>query len=221
MSTNKKYNRNQKKSPTPGKLNTLNNLEQLATEMDLICRRRLPDGRIPNGSLAGKEPEIRQQALIQTLGGFIQQNKGYIDAVNANDVAAIKGAMEKCVAIKMHHVKMQIASETTRAASRFVQLDDRNGGVCQHPTNLESSDWPPDVKAGVVSDSVQRAVRKGQLSVGNATIVDLLCTEDLSVAQAAQRLGISPEAIYQQLRRVTGVLPGMFEYAEVKWGLFL
>lgn len=221
MSTNKKYNRNQQKSPTPGKLKTLNNLEQLATEMDLICRRRLPNGRIPNGSLAGREPEIRQQALILTLGGFIQRNKGYNDAVKANDNNAIKGAMEKCVAIKLHHVKMQMASGTTLASSRYVPLDDRNGGVCQHPSNLESSDWPPDVKAGVVSDSVQRAVRQGLLSMGNATIVDLLCNEDLSVAQAAQRLGISPEAIYQQLRRVTGVLPGMMEYAEVKWGLFL
>lgn len=209
--------RNQKTSPTHGKRKPLHDLERLAAEIDVICRRRLPDGKINNGNLAGREPEIRQQALIKVVGGFLQRNDEYVKAVKSNDKVVIAEAQEKCTAIKLHHAKMQIATEVSLTTSRYVLLDHKNGGLCQHPSDLDSSDWPINANVGVLIDSVHRAVREKQLSVGNATIVDLLCNEDLSVAQAASRLAITPEAIYQQLKRVKGVLPKVMEYIEVRW----
>lgn len=192
-------------------------LEGLAAKMDVICRKRLPDGLIRAGNLAGKESEIRQLALTKAIGGFIQQNSGYIEAVKANDDVSINLAMEKCVAIRLRYAKMQIARETTLTASRYIPLDEKNGGVCHHPSDLDSLDWPPDVKAGVVIESVRRAVTEGQLSVGNAIIVDLVCDENLSVAQVGHRLKITPEAVRQQLRRVKRVLPQVIESTEVQW----
>lgn len=217
MSTNKKYNRNQQKSQTQGKLKPLHDLERIAAEMDVICRKRLPDGMIRYGVLMGREPEIRQQALIQALGGFLQKNLRYVEAVKSNDDDAVKAAIEQCAAIKLRYAKLQIANDVALVEYRYIPLDEINGGVCQHPSDLDSSDWPADAKAGVVRASVRRAVREGLLSLRNASIVGMLCDQGLSVAQTARVLEITPEAIYPQLRRVKNVLPKMMEFIEVKW----
>ncbi len=220
MKKNNKENRKEKNSTTPGKLKSLHDLERIAVRMDVICRRRLPDGKILSGGLAGREPEIRQKAMVNALGGFIQKNRDYIEAVKMKDEDAIDAAIEKCAAIQLRYAKMQVASEVTLAAFRYIPFDFKKGGVCKHPSDLDPTDWPPDVKAKVVKECVHRAVIEGRLSVGNATIVDLLCNEELSVAQAACRLGITPEAIYQQLKRLKRVLPKTMDSVEVRWTFF-
>ena len=78
MSTYNRNNRNQQKSPNKGKPNRQEDLEQLAAEMDTIYRRRLPDNVIRCEILGGKESEIRQEALIMAVGGFLHRNPGYI-----------------------------------------------------------------------------------------------------------------------------------------------
>lgn len=65
-------------------------------------------------------------------------------------------------------------------------------------------------------ESVRRIVNDGQLSAGNASIIDMLCDENLSVAQAAHRLKINPEAVRQQLWRVRMVLSKVMDHVEVK-----
>jgi hypothetical protein len=50
--------------------NQANELEVIAKRMDEISRRRLSDGVIRSGVLKGMEPEIRQEALIMSVGDF-------------------------------------------------------------------------------------------------------------------------------------------------------
>lgn len=117
--------------------------------------------------------------------------------------------------------RCKIAVEVTLSASRYKPFDFKNGGVCKHSSDLSSADWPVDVRTKIVIESVRMAVSQGLLSAGNASIVDLLCDENLSVAQAARRLKITPEAVRQQLRRVKRVLHEVLDHIEVKWDGFL
>ena len=206
MRTNNNYNSNKQKSPTKGKPNRLDDLEQLAVELDKICRSSLPDGVIQKGILAGMEPAIRQQTLLKAIAGFLEKNTDYIKARKSGNEAAVHAAMKKCVAIAMRYSKAQIKEELTNYESRHTELTVSNGGFCMHPSLLQPTDWPADVKARMVMIGMNRAVQEGCLSSANSVIVDMVCVKGLRTCEVARILRIKPPAVSQQLRRVKKVL---------------
>ncbi len=217
MRTNNKKNSNKQKKSSKGKLNRLDDLDQIAAELDTICRRRLRDGSIQKGILAGMEPAIRQQTLLKAIGGFLHQNRDYIEARKSGDEAAIRAAMEKCTAIAMKYCKAEIKAELTHHESHHTELTEFNGGSCMHPSLLKPTAWPTAVKARIVMISVSRAVSEGSLSAANAGIVDMVCVQGLRANEVARLLGVEPPAVSQQLRRVKKVLPEVMERVEVSW----
>jgi hypothetical protein len=217
MHTNNKKNSNKQKKSTKGKKNCLDDLDQIANEVDMICRLRLRDGAIKYGPLAGMESAIRQQTLIKVIGGFLQRNPDYIKARKSDNESTVHAAMTKCVAIAMRYCKAQIAEELIDHLSGCTELNENNGGICQHPLLLNPSDWPTGVKASVVMISVSRAVSEGSLSAANAGIVDMVCVQGIRRSEVARMLGIKPPAVSQQLRRVKKVLPEVMERVEVSW----
>jgi hypothetical protein len=209
-------NRNQQSGQTEGKLNPLEGLERIAVEMDMICRRRLPNGRISRLNLAGREPEIRQRALIKAVGGFLQRNPTYIQATKYKDENALSVAMELCAVLTLRYSKWEIIRELTHEA-RQIHLEEYHGGFSQHPSDMQPSDWPVDVIAGAVKTSVDRAVQEGRLSLANAGIVAMRCYQNQPVSQIARLLGITPKAVYLQLNRARNVIPGLSKWIEVLW----
>jgi len=195
--------------------NQAQELETIAKKMDEICRKRLPDGVIGCGILKGREPEIRQEALILSVGGFLQQNAGYIDALQKNDEAAVRASMEKCMAIALSIAKRRMASRLIREMARTTQLTEENGGTCQHPAQGRPSDWPIDLKAIVIMRSVFKAVHQGKLSVPNALIMHMICERGMGVHDVAIVAGITRSAVYQQVWRVKRVLPDVMEQVEI------
>jgi hypothetical protein len=192
-----------------------NELEIIAKKMDEISRRRLPDGVIRCGVLKGLEPEIRQEALIMSVGGFLQQNTDYIDADQKHDDAAVKSSMEKCMAIALAIVKIRMTSRLTHELARTHQLTEENGGTRQHPSQIQPSDWSSDVKSFVIMRSVAKAVHQGKLSVSNASIVSMICEHGMPAEEVALAVGISRSAVYQQVWRVRRVLPEVMNQVEI------
>jgi hypothetical protein len=97
MSTESNKNKNRKKNAS----NRLDEFEEIAIRLDKISRRHLPDGVIHEGILAGCEAEIRQEALILAIGGYLEGNHGFRDAVIRQNHTAIQSTMERCVAITL------------------------------------------------------------------------------------------------------------------------
>jgi len=217
MRTNTKNNSNKQRKSTKGKLNRLDDLDQIATELDMICRRRLRDGSIQEGILAGMELAIRQQTLLKAIGGFLHNNRDYIEARKSGNEDAVHAAMTKCVAIAMRYCKAQIKAELTHPESHHTELTESNGGSCMHPSQLIPTAWPTDVKARIVMISVRLAVSEGSLSAANAGIVDMVCVQGIRRSEVARLLGIKPPAISQQLRRVKKVLPEVMARVEMSW----
>ena len=217
MHTYTKNKSNKQKRSTKARQNQLDDLETITAEMDAICRRRLRDGAIKDGPLAGMESAVRQQVLIKVIGGFLHKNHEYIQAKKSGNEAAIRAAMEKCAAILLKYCKAQIKDELTHHESCHTELTEYNGGSCLHPSLQKPSDWTTDVKARIVMISVSRAVSEGSLSAANAGIVDMVCVQGIRHSEVARLLGIKPPAVSQQLRRVKKVLPEVMERMEVSW----
>lgn len=214
MST--KYNKYKKtKNQRKENLNGLDDLEKLAFELDTIARDRLPDGRIPDGILSGYEAEIRQEALMMALGGFLRDNVGYQMAVISNDDAAIKMSMERCVAIALRFAKRRIASHLSLESRRMIEITDANGGTCHHPSQTAASDWPHDVKNIMIMRAVHTAVQHGKLSVLNACIVSMICDDGMTVQEVAKATRITRSAVYQQINRVRRVIPEIMDEMEI------
>lgn len=208
MST--KHNKKRTSSTNPNHGQT-DELETIAKKMDEICRRRLPDGVIRSGILKGFEAEIRQEALIMSVGGFLQQNADYLDARKKHDVDAIQDSMEKCAAITLRVCKTRMASRLSRSHGSDVLLTESNGGACHHPSQLPPAEWPSDLKAGVIMQAVGKAVHAGDLSVANASIMSMVCEHGMPVVEVALVWKITRSAVYQQIHRVRRVIPEIID----------
>lgn len=214
MKYTQKKNKNKKKQRRKGNQHGLGNLDQLATEIDGICRRNLPDGRISGGILEGHESEIRQNALIKVLGGFLSGNPDYARARKTNDPGAIMMVVERTVAIALRICKVRMTKQLTIQAIRHTQITEHNGGVCRHPSELQPTEWPQQIQHGVLLNGIARAVSLQKLSAKNARVVAMRIEEGLSVERISEILEVTPSAIYQQLDRVVTVLPAVLERLE-------
>ena len=189
-------------------------LDHRAEEIDAICRRKLPDDVIRCGVLAGRELEIRQDALIMALEGFVEGNPRYARAVASSNAIAASVEVEKSTAIALRTCKLRLASKLTAQTAGHVSITEHNGGCCQHPACQATSDWPLAVKIDIVMRGMDKAVSTGKLSSANVGVVAIIATGGKSVEEAAETLGVSRSAVYQQLNRVRRVLPGVIALME-------
>jgi len=197
------------------KLNPIENFGQTAKKMDKIMQRRLPDGVIIAGILKGFEPEIRQDALIMSLGGFLQGNIDYQNSYRKGDQQALLNSMEKCAAITLRICKMRMKSLLANSKVKKVKFDDATLGKCCHPFQMPSAEWPPDLKAGVIMRAVGKSVKERKLSIANAAVASMIIVQGLSVKKIADLRKISRSAVYQQIQRIRRVLPKFIEEIDV------
>jgi len=201
--------------PSIGKLLIIENFDTTAKKMDKIIQRRLPDGIITDGILRGAEPEIRQDALIMSLGGFLQKSIDYQNSYRKRDKQAQHSSMEKCAAITLRICKMRMKSLLANSKVKKVEFDDTTLGECCHPFQISPTEWPADLKATVIMRAAGKAVLEGKLSIANASIVSMVSVQCLKVQEIADLRKISRSAAYQQIQRVRRVLPKIIEEIDV------
>lgn len=213
MKTPYKHKRTKKSSRT----HTDNrNLEQLASTMLEICRTKLPDGKIQGGPLQGLEPDIRQEAVIMALDGFLFGNPVFHDGLAEGDETKLAMGMDRCASITLRIAKLRLTREVMRHRSRECELTETIIGSVQAPVYRQPSDWQLDEKIEMLLAAVSRAIRQGKLSQANGAVVFMACNRGLPILKIAGKLGITPRAVYLRLERVRSVLPEIIEWVEVK-----
>ena len=219
MSTITKNHKNRSNNSSNLNSNRLDDLDWIAKKLDQIGRRLLPNHVIRDGILKGSEPEIRQEALIMAVGGYLQNNPSYAYARNKHDDVAVERAMERCMAIALRICKTRMASRLGRADSRMTllhqQMHESSSNSYPHPSQLHPTDWPTDLKACVIMRSVSKAVGEGRLSLANASMITMICVDGMQVRDVAQVFKISCSAAYQQIRRARRVIPEIIDQVEV------
>lgn len=204
-----------RKNRTRNNPSRLKDVEKIANELDVIARRHLPDGVIGQGVLKGHEAEIRQEALIMAISGFLEGNTRFQEASNKRDRDSAVLEMERCMAIALRISKTRLASRLSHSKARMSKLSEANGGSTQHPSCIHPTDWPSDVKVQLIMRTVGKAVNDGKLSLANATIVSLVCERSMTVDDVASTVRITRSAVYQQIHRVCRVIPELMECVEV------
>jgi hypothetical protein len=185
-----------------------------ADELDAICREKLPDGVIRSGCLVGHEAEIRQDALIMSLSGFLEGRPVYQEAKSIHDQYTMYVEMIKCASYSLRTCKMRMKRRLSISNARFVPLNDQDGEAQQITSSLDTCDWPISARVSVVLRAADDAVRQGKISVMNAGILIMAVSDGLDAKEISDKLGISTNAVYQQLQRVKRTLPELISQLE-------
>jgi hypothetical protein len=178
-----------------------------ADELDAICREKLPDGVIRSGSLVGREAEIRQEVLIMCLSGFLEGRPRYQSARARNDHEVMHIELIKCASSALRICKMRLAKKLSDSNAKLLPLNGHDVEACGIPISLDTCDWPISAKVSVVLRAAHNALRERKISGMNADILTMSVSDGLCAAEIADKLGITTNAVYQQLQRVKRELP--------------
>lgn len=186
----------------------IENLDQIAEELEGLARRRLPD-RVLQGVLTGHEEDIRQDALLIALGWYLRKG---ISGPDKTDHAwhaprAIAGALR---IIKRDYVKAQKGESEARHA----MLPHLTTITC-HPAMIRGCDWPTSTMRRLTNEAILIAHRTGKISSLNAAIAIEVLVDGIKVTEIARRFNVHRSNIYQHLTRVRRHLPDIIDCLEV------
>ena len=206
----KKYTKNKtRKTNNTSALGSKNpwgdwNRDDLANQIDGIVRRKLPNG-VMSGILSGKEPEIRQDAIIRLLEGFLFKNVGFAEAAKGKDQDAAIYYLERAVSIVLRHQKARLKRKLAKEHARQVEITECNAGSSMHPAELDYWDLPLAVRIEMKQASLRLGVDTGLITLGNVSVISMIVDCEMSVEKIAESLEVTRGAIYQRVNRVRRV----------------
>lgn len=186
----------------------------IADEIEALCKRKLRDG-VLRENLAGLEAEIRQDAMIMLLRGFLDGNRRFVAAAAKNDPDAIEINLPRVVALAIRYNIIRMAHCVTVASSRSTQFRECDGGACQHPAEMREEELPYEIRLRMAIMGLKLAEEMCSISPENAKITATILTGELTVDELAKKRGVNRSAIYQRLKGVCSVLPPIMEMIEV------
>ena len=113
----------------------------------------------------------------------------------------------KCASSALRICKMRLAKKLSDSNAKLLPLNGHDVEACGIPISLDTCDWPISAKVSVVLRAAHNALRERKISGMNADILTMSVSDGLCAAEIADKLGITTNAVYQQLQRVKRELP--------------
>lgn len=185
--------------------------EAFAGALVLECRSRIPH---LNGILAGAESEVIQDTCLLLTGSFLPRNRRLAAATRSADAEGVDRHLRASIRICSRFAIQRITRYRARELSRRVEdATEEDFGVVDH--SYGSRELSPEEKCALALSALQLAMKKEILTERAFEIVTLTIEEGLTGREVAERLGISPSAVSQQLRRVSAQLSILKEAVEI------
>ena len=186
----------------------IENLDQIAEDLEGLARRRLPDS-VLQGVLTGYEEDIRQDAILLSLGWHLRQETSAPENPGRawHAPRAIAGALR---IIKRDYVK----ALKGEAEARHAMLPHLTTTTC-HPVMIRGCDWPTSTMRRLTKEAIRIAHRTGKISSLNAAIAIEVLVDGVRAAEIAARCDVHRSNIYQHLSRVRRHIPEIIDTLEV------
>jgi hypothetical protein len=182
----------------------------LADFVEEDVRRRLPDGDGRHGNAA----DIRQQACLRLLGHHLTGNAGLLQATKTGNENEIDKQLRISIASAVRFERMEATRKAGREATRRRELTEENGGTCRHPAGRSFWELPYELQRQLVLAALRTAVAQGLVTRPNASVVTRMIEENLTEAEVSRALGVSRQAINQQVLKVRKHLPKLLASQE-------
>ncbi len=192
-------------------------MNYLADALDAALRTRLPD-KFFSGMLSGREPEIRQDALLLIVQTLLGGNTRLIDATRTNDGEEIRNQLQRTISAALKICRARFWRALNTEAARFQEVDPSNGlslGTCDHPSRRTLWALPPDAQRQLVLAALRQGVEQQLVSRQNAELLKSIVVDGLSQAEVAKSLRVSRSAVQQRVGSVRERLRAILENSEL------
>jgi hypothetical protein len=212
--THTKTRRSDESRKTPNVPSKCSDLEfdNLATELEMLARKSLPDG-VRQGIFSNQEAEIRNDAVILALQWFVRRREQTEIICGGERQPAWHAPRELANALK--YAKLRHLELVVKGVMPTEPLNEINGGTTPHPSDLLPHECPEPIKREMLSQGIRIAVNSGRISHANACIARLVYLEGIPVSRVAKQRGVHRTAINQRLWRIIPVLREVLEHVEV------
>ena len=192
--------------------------EHLAGCLDQTFKIRLPNGRY-DGILQGREADVRQEAYLLLVSNYLPGNEELFAATQARNLLEISCQIEKSL-----NGSIRSTFQTLRKSIlRHLQIhaygenpDDPGQTMCLHPAHHTTLwDLPFEIQRELVFSALNLAVREKHLMPHHANVAFAMVDGEMSQQQLATKLGVSRQAIHQQLQPVREFLQAHIETVEL------
>lgn len=175
-------------------------LDKFATELDGVLRQRIPSGTF-RGFLRGREDEIRQDAAILLIEGYLLGNRRLMRATRAGNVSEVANQLSRSVSAAISVSIRRLRRQAARHVARFQPLQEHNGGTCCHPSSLGYWSLPLPVQRSLALQALHLAVTGSLITRQQASVAENIVAGKSPTA-IAREYGVSRSAIAQRLQPV-------------------
>ena len=175
-------------------------LNQLADQVDLELRRKLPTG-IFYDVLKNQEEEVRQQAAIALFERYLAGNLQLARATRSGDLDEIENQITRSINAATKIVQMRLTRELGDEKKRWASLaeDDRRWGRIPHASSRTLHSLPYHALRELALSALREAAEQSRISPQNAALAMTLIKDGVTQAEMARRLKISRSAVNQRL----------------------
>jgi hypothetical protein len=209
-------------------------LNKLAEAMEWEIRIRLPDSAF-QGMLAGAGRAIRQDANLLLLTGIpetepdagvapgkkkrrregmLAGNADLLRATIKGKFAEVGNQLERSIRAALSIARRRAARAIWKHLSRYEEVAEEKVGSYKHPSDNSFGELPYEIQKQIALAALKIAVSEKTLSEKNAAPAAVMIKKNLSEAQAARKLGISPQAVNEHLQKVKKHLPKIIDSQE-------
>ena len=181
------------------------NLNNLAVLLEADVRRRLT-GKSPEGSL-GIRDDVLQSTCLRLLGGHLAGNRNLMFATNSGDEAVVSRELRTCISTALNYERKEAVRRAVRHNARHAELTEHNGGVCRHSVGRSFWELPYQIQRELALAALRIAVAQHLLSASNAAMAIRMIEDNLTEAEVSRKLGVSRQAVNQQMKKVRKHLP--------------
>lgn len=181
-------------------------LHDVATELDTLARRFLPD-RVLRRALAGHEEDMRQDAILLALSWYLRHK---LDPDSTQPWHA-----PRAIAAALQIQRRDLAKAIKRESNAMQALLDETDQIHIHRSFIRSSDLPVSTMQVMLHEAIKTALKKQHISFANAAVALEVMAGGTRVQDIAKRFRKHRSAIYQHLNRVRSVLPEILDTLEI------
>jgi predicted RNA polymerase sigma factor len=169
-------------------------LDAVTAELDELAKSKLRDGCL-EGILHGYEPEIRQQAILITVGWWIEHQLG-----KPGDWIP-----KQSISYALRYSKLrQIELLERRNEHPYNELKDTR--LCEHPQRLQPHDYPEHTLLRMLDELITKCLLDGSISKSNSAIARMSYMNGMTISEISRAMRISTSAVNQQLCRVRRII---------------
>ena len=185
-------------------------LNLVAEELVALARVRLPN-HVLRGGLAGREDDIRQDAILLAYSWYLRQEE------EPDTGPEVEWHAPRAIAAALRIQKLESLRRIARENLELQAYGEGRATTKMHPTLVQPGEWSASVKRLLLRRAIKQALQCGRISHANAGVAMRVLLDRVPVITLAAQLKVNRSSIYQHLKPIRREIPEIIDSIEVPY----